>query len=912
VGPGAGQPAARPSARSEVMAAEETLDLKRLVTSVGSANEPEKQAEILNHALSRLSLRQAADAWAEIAARSLDDLMYAKAFLAMLDVPVLNAVAGKKTVGQWHFTFKGTDKFKDLFEVFDAMHTIDPKLVKLVKAKAAMLFQLMYLVKDRIVEDGLPMMRVNATEMVKRVLSDPEVGIKKIKIDLNNYGRAYWNTIVEQLKEADFQSKDNVIYEMLLNDSLVEQYQTGSILTASGAGGAGEARLSDAVLARLGTNIIKRLNLLLRTTQMYQSVDHPSVSAALEALLATIENAMQGREGLTISRLGGDLLIEDIKIKKKEKFVDDFVVALEQRNVNSMSLKRGISLEEVRAFLMIFALTEAQVKKQGGVKKILETKGVSHVQVDQFRYGIISGEVEEETETMAADEKMISSVVFSEVLTKIQKGDVDKLSPAELGSMIKEMLTGQLSRDKNARRSLAQMILALDPDLAEQAVFAKEGLRDEMSWSSARKMIDQLLGELGRGNPDDRIHTVENLERMAEVAITRNKETSLTQIIERLNERLRSKERDPEVLARLFDAMANICRFLILNVKYTLALKIVRSVHNLVNYCENLPVEKKDDYTRALCELGAMMMISISKGEVIQALIRELESETMATVDTGMKLLEFLGTEQVISELLESFKSPSRTLRNRAFQVLTAMGEKSLVVCQWKLRHLSDPTQFSRRTEAGEMTEESYYVARNCIDLIERLGSKREVELVRQISDDPDPRIRAATISALAKLDANEGVLLAKLRLSDGEPLVAEAAINVLGQSGNGEVVPSLIDLFYAEPRLRTPVLHALGRIGSEECEKVLIEATRYKRGGALGKVFWDDETLRMTALKALGIAGRNQALAALRNFIRVSDNVMLRLLLVPWRFHKQRKDLMRVASDSLSRVEYRVKTPAA
>jgi len=299
------------------MIADENLDLKRLIASISSTAEPERQAEIINNAFSKTSVRQVAEIWHEISKTALDDLGYAKALLLFMDLPVLNKVMGRKTVGQYLFTFKGSEKYKELADIAEQIGGLDDKIVKLLKAKAAMLFQLLYLVRDRVQEEGLPALRISATDLIQRLLGDPELNVKKIKVDLNVYGKAYWNMLIEQLKEADFQSKDGVIFEMLLTDSLVEQYQTGSILASSGSGGAGEARLSDAVLVRFGTNIIKRLNLLLRTTQMYQSADHPSVSAALESLLATIENAMQGREGLTLTRLGGDLLLEDIKINKK-------------------------------------------------------------------------------------------------------------------------------------------------------------------------------------------------------------------------------------------------------------------------------------------------------------------------------------------------------------------------------------------------------------------------------------------------------------------------------------------------------------------------------------------------------------------------------------------------------------------
>jgi hypothetical protein len=453
------------------MAAEEGIQLPRVVQSLGSVADPQKQAEILFNALSKISVRQAADYCHDIAEKSIEDLGYAKALLLLLDAPLLNKVVGKKQLTQITFTLKNNEKYARLAEIMDRTTSLDARAIKVLKAKAAMMFQLLY--------------RTSALDQVQRIAVDENLAGNKLRVDLNQFGRAYWNLFIDQLKEADFRSTDNVTYEMLLNDSLIDQYASGSILVSAGAGS--DARLSDAVLARLGSNIVKRLNLLLRTIQMYQSADHPSVSGALESLLSTIEAALQGRESLTLTRMGGDLLIDDIKVKKHAKFIDDFVAALEVRNVNSMTLKRGLSLEEVRAFLLLFAENEVQIKNKGGVKKILDSQGVSHVLVDQFKYGIIADDAQEDMpQAMATDDRMLENIVFTEIVAKIRKGDLGDMNAAEIGTAFKELISGSFRQDKNARKSLAQMILALDPDLAEQAIFSKAGIRDEMSWIGRR------------------------------------------------------------------------------------------------------------------------------------------------------------------------------------------------------------------------------------------------------------------------------------------------------------------------------------------------------------------------------------------------------------------------------------------
>ena len=389
------------------------------------------------------------------------------------------------------------------------------------------------------------------------------------------------------------------------------------------------------------------------------------------------------------------------------------------------------------------------------------------------------------------------------------------------------------------------------------------------------------------------------------MAITKNKETSLAQIIDKLNERLRGRERDIDILSKIFEVMAHLARHLVLNGKYAHALKVLRNVYNLRLYCENLPAEKKDDYSRAVSELVTTTLLTVSTNETVQALIRELEGETMATVDNAMKILETLGTEAVVNALLEAFKHPSRSLRNRCFQVLSSVGEASLSICTWKLKNVNDPMQFSRQADRGTMINESYYVARNAIDLVAKLGGEHEVPLIRDISDDRDPRVRREAISAMAKLNSQEAVMLAKMRLHDESRDVVDTAITILGQFGAQEHGRDLVDLFYAEPSLRLTVTNALGRIGGGEAEKLLLPAASYRHRGNIGHIFTENDELRAAALKALGSSGDEAARNSLRRFIRRGSNILFRIFFVPMRF--RRKEMLKLAADALSRVELRM-----
>ena len=78
----------------------------------------------------------------------------------------------------------------------------------------------------------------------------------------------------------------------------------------------------------------------------------------------------------------------------------------------------------------------------------------------------------------------------------------------------------------------------------------------------------------------------------------------------------------------------------------------------------------------------------------------------------------------------------------------------------------------------------------------------------------------------MANKDHHEAVFLARMRLEDPSREVVETAINTLGTLQARDTVNNLVDIFYAEPDLRTIVIQALAKMGGDDAEKLLMGAT--------------------------------------------------------------------------------------
>jgi len=885
-------------------------ELSSVVVALSRVSDVPQQAQILGKFLGEIPINKAADIICTISSNALANLIYAKTLLILLDGQEMEKVVGKKTLQQIQYGLRSSQKANKINAAINKAHALPSRNITLFKAKLAMFLQSLYLLNERIGDEGLPALRIEGADPAAWLLDSPELKDMTFRIDLNNFGKVYWNVYIEILKEADFRPVEEPIYEIRLSETLIKQLSEGSTLVASSKEGV-SSRLSDAVIIRMASNIIKRLSLLLRTVKMYESADHPSVNITLESMMSAIEQVLDAKPTLTLTRMGSDLLVEDIKIRQRSKFLDDFITAMDERNINSVTFRRGISMEEAKTFMQIFSETEAQIKKKGGVKKIIETKGVSHIMVDQFRYGIISGDTpeEEDEEVIKPQDRLIESVIFGELVSRIKTGrPIADIKAEEIGSAFKEMISGTFTKDANARRTLAQMIMALDPSLADKALFTDTAIRDDISWSTARKILDELLVELAKGSGEDRIATVGNLEKMGELAITKNKDTTLEVIVEKLSERL-SKEHELGVVSSLFETLVNLCRRMILAHKLDLAMNIVRMFQRVDKTMEKIPEEKQTEFTRAMFRMSRASIRQLDHPETIDVLINELESESMTTSEIVIPLLEAIGSEEVVVRLLQTFLNPNRSVRNRSFQILRRIGKKAMEVCIYKLKSIDDAGLFPR-SEDEKLIDEAYYIARNCINLIANMGGKSELELLKSLAQDQDPRIRREILSSLMLLDPPTALDLAKLHLADPALEGKEAAIKIFGQLQDNSHIKELVELFVEEPRLRTSIITAFTSIGGEDVEKALLGTTNFAPKGLLKRIYQQDIDLWEQAVKSLGICGRELAKNGLRQFIKRISNPLLRPFFFDIRllFGARRRLLLKNAKDSLSRVEYRIK----
>jgi HEAT repeat protein len=192
----------------------------------------------------------------------------------------------------------------------------------------------------------------------------------------------------------------------------------------------------------------------------------------------------------------------------------------------------------------------------------------------------------------------------------------------------------------------------------------------------------------------------------------------------------------------------------------------------------------------------------MSGRESIEALVESLAGlpdEGFAAVPA---LIDRLGP-QAVRQLLDVLaRTENRRTRLRLLDLIARLGPG---VARDATALLSDPR---------------WFVVRNMLLLLRRVGDARSVPSVRRCVDHPDLRVRLEAIHTLFTFDRDVPGDLLRAVLNDRDPRQAEAAVELAGKYGIAEAVDPIVELLRARDPLgkrravRLKAIRALAAIG--------------------------------------------------------------------------------------------------
>jgi hypothetical protein len=117
------------------------------------------------------------------------------------------------------------------------------------------------------------------------------------------------------------------------------------------------------------------------------------------------------------------------------------------------------------------------------------------------------------------------------------------------------------------------------------------------------------------------------------------------------------------------------------------------------------------------------------------------------------------------------------------------------------------------------LADPRWYVVRNMVLILHRIGEPGSVDAVRACTEHPDLRVRLEAIKGLLKMDMETARGLLARAINDPDPKLAETAIGLAGTYAIAEAVEPLLgivdgwDLMGRRRSLRVRALRALGEL---------------------------------------------------------------------------------------------------
>jgi hypothetical protein len=201
----------------------------------------------------------------------------------------------------------------------------------------------------------------------------------------------------------------------------------------------------------------------------------------------------------------------------------------------------------------------------------------------------------------------------------------------------------------------------------------------------------------------------------------------------------------------------------------------------------------------------AETMAEMADPESVAAMLDSLYRRGPGAAALARRLIDALGASVGRTFLLALAEEADKSKRHRLLEVLVSLGP-SIV------------------PEAARLlADERWYVVRNMVLILHRVGDRTSLQAIRECAHHPDLRVRLEAIKGLLKLDLETARGLLAAAINDPDPKLAETAIGLAGSYGIAEAVEPLLgivdgwDFLGRRRSLRLRALRALGELADPE-----------------------------------------------------------------------------------------------
>jgi putative nucleotidyltransferase with HDIG domain len=198
---------------------------------------------------------------------------------------------------------------------------------------------------------------------------------------------------------------------------------------------------------RKADDLVRRLAAALRGAELY-SPSHPLVQRGIDALSTAVTEALQASPTMVIGFLGDDVVVDEARLGRGTASLSGFARDLREREIEKITLSRGVTRDELRAF--VGALADR--KAAGPIADRLAARGVRHIALGKIA---LQDTADDETGIAAARRVYGAAVETAESLWNAAKAG-DQPDPGAARKII-DGLAKLVSQDRTSLMALTAL-----------------------------------------------------------------------------------------------------------------------------------------------------------------------------------------------------------------------------------------------------------------------------------------------------------------------------------------------------------------------------------------------------------------------------------------------------------------------
>jgi hypothetical protein len=138
--------------------------------------------------------------------------------------------------------------------------------------------------------------------------------------------------------------------------------------------------------------LVKRLCMALTNVEMF-GVDHPVGNKGIETASEWLAQMFERREEpVVISVSGKTIILDGVPLEERNPLVAKLASRLDDVHVSNLFLDPEITADEFTSFFRILGQGPKAVNAGGGLVKMLEDEGVTHIAMKEISYIMVTGD----------------------------------------------------------------------------------------------------------------------------------------------------------------------------------------------------------------------------------------------------------------------------------------------------------------------------------------------------------------------------------------------------------------------------------------------------------------------------------------------------------------------------------------